>query len=93
MVEVRVNRKKALVDIGCGRTLVQEAGVWSASKSSSLNAFMGLCDNIPPKGCKKREVLGKTFHCVVGVVPHLDCLELLGRDCPLMPDIPEGTEL
>lgn len=31
------------------------------------------------------QVARKCFHCVVGVVSHLDCSVLLQSDCPLLP--------
>lgn len=73
----------ALIDMGCGRTLMkQHIGRWT-SKVLRMCCIHGDMKKYKTKWAKL-VVDNQLYHCKVRIVPQLDCTVLVGQDYPLL---------
>lgn len=73
----------ALIDTGCGQTLVQEAEGKCTRERLSLRCIHGDVRDYPTK-LVHLELGNVQFTCRVGILSHLDALVLVGWDCPIL---------
>lgn len=101
LLPVCLNRKMVdvLTDMGCGTTLVKQAMGPFTSEVLRMSCIHGDVKNYRTKWEELR-VGNQLYNCKVGVVPHLDCAMLIGRDCSVLPTllrsrpiIPKATSL
>lgn len=90
-VPVTLNRREVDVpiDTGCGRTLVKNAKGTFTGEILHMKCIHGDVKEYRTKW-EELTIGNQLYHCKVGVVPHLDCAVLIGRDCPLLPNLLKG---
>lgn len=74
---------KSLIDTGCGRTLVEKA---KAPFTPEVLHMQRIHRDVQEYHTKliTTGIGPQMFTCQVGIVSHLDCGVLIGRDCPIM---------
>lgn len=84
-VEVTLEGRQvqALLDTGCGRTLVQKVKGAITGEQVTLKCIHGDIKTYPTKVIKLY-INDQTYWCMAGVVPNLDTPLLIDRDCPIL---------
>lgn len=79
---------QALLDTGCGRTLVKKAKGPVTGERLTLHCIHADVKTYPTK-IIKIHIKGHPYWCRAGVVPHLDTALVIGQDCPIWSQLVE----